>query len=263
MLSRIRHRSPVRVVLLPVWLATVATLAACGSDSTTPNESDAKGKVTVVIEHKVDGEPLVFDDIRFTNAAGNRYSVVTLKYYLSNVTFLGADGESAATQDAHYIDARSETKRSFVVDRVPDGDYTSARLTFGLDENLNVAGGLPSTPDNLNMEWPPTLGGGYHYMRLEGHYVRDDLSVDGFNVHTGRLGHGHHFDVDLSLPAPLIVSDDAWKVRLSMNVNEWFTHPDDYDFRLVGSSIMEDMEAQHMLRENGADVFWVASVARE
>jgi len=249
--------------LAPFAFVFAALVAGCGSDSTKPDEDGPKGKVTVNVEHAVDGDPLVFDEIRYTNAAGNQYSVITLKYFVSDVTFLGAQGESTASEDARFINARDPVKRAFIVDRVPVGEYTTLRLTFGLDENLNVSGALPSTTDNLNMEWPPTLGGGYHYMQLEGHYIRQDLSTGSFNVHTGKFGHAHYITMDLSLPAPMNIADDGWKIRLSMNVNEWFAHPDIYDFDDFGPSIMEDMDAQHLLRDNGADVFSVVEVEKQ
>ena len=40
-----------------------------------------------------------------------------------------------------------------------------------------------------------------------------------------------------------------------MNINNWFSTPHVYDFNTYGSAIMQNQEAQNILKENGNNVF--------
>ena len=40
-----------------------------------------------------------------------------------------------------------------------------------------------------------------------------------------------------------------------MNINKWLRSPHVYDFNTFGSAIMQNQQAQQLLKENGADVF--------
>ena len=42
-----------------------------------------------------------------------------------------------------------------------------------------------------------------------------------------------------------------------MNVNAWFSNPYLFDFNVFGGSIMQNREAQEVLRANGWNVFGV------
>ena len=44
---------------------------------------------------------------------------------------------------------------------------------------------------------------------------------------------------------------------LSMDINEWYTNPTNYDWTTYGSAIMMNMGAQMVLKENGSSVFTV------
>lgn len=248
-------------------LACAMAWAGCGGDESTGPE-DA-GAVTLELEHEVAGEPLVFDAIRYANAAGNRYDVVTLRYYLSDLALLRADGSSFVLPGVHYRDGRDLRTRDWTASDVPDGDYTTVRFTFGLDSLRNVPGALPTTSENIAMEWPPPLGGGYHYMMLDGRYELPGGGLDGWVAHFGRLQRDvdpapmhHFFRVELPV-AGLSVREDAWRVRLVMDLDEWFRSPDVFDFSVYGGTVMENPKAQQVLDDNGRDAFTAAEVWRE
>jgi len=238
--------------VLVVLLAMVVVALGCSDD-----DSLAPGSISVILDHNVSGDTLTFNSIEYMNEVGQMYSVETLMYYVSRFSFQRTDGSTHDVSLVHYADPEESSTTTFTVSDVPAGDYTSISFTFGLNETDNVTDGLPPTQENLNMAWPAPMGGGYHYMKLEGKYrdsVGDTLS---YGTHTGRNGTVPHF-FRVSLPFSLItVDDNTHTLTLSMDINEWYTNPNDYAFP-EPPMIMGNVALQDTLAENGETAFSVS-----
>lgn len=240
-----------------------ALAGGCGGGADDPGVPPPLGSVTLLLDHEVAGVPVAFDTLAFQNPAGLTYQVESLIYYLSDLALRRPDGTFYQSEGVHYRDARLDDTRAWTVAGVPEGDYDAVRFTFGLDEGWNVSGALPLTIENINMQWPDLWGGGYHYMKFEGKYLAAPDSLEILALHTGAtipegdtVRYHHYFSV--TLPAGVAVSGDAWEVRLVMDLNEWFQHPEEYLLPDHPGVIMRDLPAQQLLMENGQDVFTVA-----
>ena len=242
---------------LPV-LSLLIAFFFVGCDSS--DDDEAPGTVTVQMTHTVGNEVLVFNDQRFTNAAGNNYSVTLLEYIITDVALRTAGGSSVSISDVEYVNAEDAATQSFSMANVPGDTYTGITFTFGIDGPENTTGALPSTAEFNNMAWPAQMGGGYHYMRLEGFYAGATGQV-GFPVHTGPTM-GNDFSIDVALPGTIVVDGGETEVELVMDINEWFANPDIYDFRDFQGMIMGNATAQALLQANGADVFSFGNVQR-
>ena len=148
-------------------LATCCFLLACG------NSDDDQGEVTVHFNHTVAGADLKHEEILYTNAAGNEYGVTRLEYIVSDIALETTGGKRVELAEFHYRNAFVSATRS-VAAKVPGGEYTALRFTFGIDGAKNETGALPSVDHFNNMAWPTPMGGGYHYMRMEGLFRTDD-----------------------------------------------------------------------------------------
>lgn len=250
--------------LATLAVALVCTAPGCGDDPAAP----ATGHVTLHFDHEVDGDSLVLNQRRYANTAGNAYSVVRLRYFVSDVVLHRSDGAQALLAGVHYRDAESLSTRDLHAGGVPQGTYTALTFTFGLDEARNRTGALPNTLENARMAWPEDWGGGYHYMQLEGRYLPATGPETGFAVHTGRrqlasdpVAFHHHVRVTLPLLG-FAIRDTQREISVLMNVNEWFANPNVYDFAAFPPNIMIDLQAQGLLRENGQDAFRIGAVAR-
>ena len=65
----------------------------------------------------------------------------------------------------------------------------SISFTFGFSNSQNISNIYINEPNNFHnlMFWPDVMGGGYHYMKLEGRYYNSNQEEQFYNTHTGRL----------------------------------------------------------------------------
>ena len=229
---------------------------SAGTPDPPSNALPPEGTVVLELDHTVDGSPLVLDQLIYTNAAGNNYSVVLLEYVISNLALLpegGTAGHTVTSPEPRYRSHADPATRDVVLENVPAGHYSQLRFTFGLPAEQNVTGAFPEL-DLLGMAWPQQLGGGYHYMRNEG---LTGATPGAFATHTGPT-QGNDYSIDFDLGVELSVADAGTTyVTLEMDVNEWYANPNVYDFNDYGP-ILGNLTAQQILQANGADVFSVA-----
>ena len=212
-----------------------------------------KSQISISLTHEIAGETLVFDTIQYINAAGNPYSVSTLKYFISDLKLHRKDGTIAQLRAVQYVDARDENTTSFLADQeILAGEYERITFTFGLDSLQNQPGNFPNPPENL-MEWPPTLGSGYHYMKLEGKLDSAGM-VKNYQAHSGpSRGNHYYFNVELA-GSGFTLKEGEQTVELIMDINKWWTEPNLLDLNDM-TMVMGNLDMQQKIMENGANVF--------
>ncbi len=254
----------------------VVLLALLAVACTKPKE---KAEIDLNIGYEINDNPLVTDTLCYVNEAGNQFLVTEIQWFLSDIQLLDQDGEWHTVRQREALDSIAElTEHIFYIDTdipesqtlrgksIPDGHYTSLRFTFGLDETDNQTG-IFSDPPESNMFWPENLGGGYHYMKLNGKYVGSDNQLKPLAVH---LGIGQNDDCSqfyqnyftVELPIDFDVLENAKnQLDLTMVIDNWFRNPNLYDFNKFGSAIMQNQTAQRLLSGNGKDVFRIGKPA--
>ena len=254
------NRSNKKVLYLLIWV--LPFLSSCQKQT---------GKVFISfvfpMENKTDS--LVLDTCYYINAAGNQYVVTDVQYFISNVILTCTDGTQVpliSDKGAHYVDAKiPSTLQWHPTDEIPVGKYQSITFTFGLSPELNHSFLYPNAPENA-MSWPTNLGGGYHYMKINGWWIDEENIRQPFNLHTGigqqrdSIGNitgfvHNNFAVTLPLNEFRIEEGNLSGIKLQMHVNRWFSNPYIFDFNIFGGSIMQNQEAQEILKANGKDVF--------
>lgn len=218
-------------------------------------EKESHASIRILFTHFVGDEEVSFDTIKYINAFGNSYSVSTLNYFISDFVLTKDDGSTVSFDFAHYVDAKNQNTLSIdPTTKVPIGNYNKISFVFGLNEERNISGAFPNPPEN-NMEWPIPMGGGYHYMKLEGKFDSVNL-VKNYQAHTGRLMETPHFiniemdDLELSVDGVESI------IEIKMDINKWWENPNTLDLNTM-SSIMGNEAKQQTLEQNGSDVFSV------
>lgn len=265
------------VLCLCLIMALSLSLTGCSEDEHTHMMEPAEvGSVAFNFDNSVDGAPLVLgigSGYPYTNSSGNQYAIESLFYYTCNFRVHMADGTSFGSDAVHYRDAGDPATRTFTLDGIPVGTYTAVSFTFGIDARRNHDGAL--LPDFDQIPWPGELGGGYHYMMMNGRWDNNGTDTR-VAVHTGRryitanpgppnavppgpdaVPHHHYFEVYLTLASPINLADgQTWSVPLDLNINGWFTGPtfnfaDWFVDDTMMSMIMPKLAAQDLLLQNG------------
>lgn len=234
------------VLLLPVLLLV---FTGCEKDEEEVNTL----QVNFIFSHVVDGEDLSFDEVKYTNAAGNNFSVETLKYFVSNITLFQENGSQIFFNSEHYMDARDSSTLFLSAAGIPLANYTKLAFVFGLDETKNVSGRFPNAPES-NMEWPPALGGGYHYMKLEGKFDSASTTKN-YQCHTGpTMGNQYYVEVELEQGSFTCNNCQSVDVEIIMDIKNWWESPNTLDLNDM-SMIMGNEDMQEKLQQNGDNVF--------
>jgi len=260
--------------ILASWYFIFFILVSTSSCGDKNEVVDPKGKIVIHFNHNVDGNPMEIDTLKYINAAENPYLISEIQYFISDVTLYNADGTAKLIddwKDLHYVDTDlSETFTWEVYDEIAAGHYDSISFTFGISQEKNISFMYVNPPESF-MFWPEYLGGGYHYMKLNGKWLEEGQTVQTtpFNCHLGigQIYYSYpdsitgfiHNDFRVSLPGSSFdMSDGGHKqINLTMNIENWFKDPHIYDFDVFGSYTMQNQDAMQTLKENGHNVFSV------
>ena len=250
----------------------LSMMAGCGEKDECCHEGDT-GNLSLVFRHYQDAAPLLMDTMMYVNAAGNPYLVNEIQYFISDVTLHASDGTHLLLdewKDIRYIDTDlPETHEWEIFDDIPAGEYEMISFTFGINEEKNQSMMFVNPPESL-MFWPEYLGGGYHYMKLNGKWLAVDGVVKPFDFHLG-IGQVYgeqgevtgfiqnYFEVEVETGFS-VVENKRTVMELIMNVEKWFTNPHEYDHDEWGGDIMQKQQAMILGVENGWNVFSAGSL---
>lgn len=241
-------------------------LFSCHTDN---DDNTSQVNVTFNFIHNWDGTPVSntdFNTIKFTNANGEQMSIEKLRYLISNITFQKENGENIILDDYNLVDVTNGTNLSFKpTSTIPSGTYSNVSFTFGFDNDANAKNYQDLNSASWNV--PSMLGGGYHYMQLEGKFINNTSTETGYAYHAIRA-------VDNSV-TPQKFQDTFFKVNLGeltiinnttfnveMNIAEWFKTPNTWNLNTLNNMLMPNFNAQVMMFENGQNVFSLESISQ-
>jgi hypothetical protein len=253
--------------ILPIFLAGML-ICSCEEKPTPSNHIF----LALNFEHRVNNKAFI-PNAPYINAANNKYRLHEIKYFVSSL-HLYRDGAKISIQQnegIHYVDfSYNHTMQWQISQHLQEGLYDSIGFVFGLSAMDNQSYRFTNPPE-VNMAWPQLLGGGYHYMMLNGWFYQGDSTETPLNIHLGKgqiyLGNNHNVDsligfVDnhfyVSLPKSFLIKRDRTAtLTIVMNIDKWFEAPFIYNFNDWGSHIMQNQSAMQMLKENGRHVFTI------
>ena len=227
------------------------------------------GDLTVNIDYSVNGKALITDSLCYCNEAGNEFLITEIQWFISKMELQDERGEWVSSeQKIFYIDTDIPESQTLQIASIPVGRYKALRFVFGLDEEDNRTG-LFTDPPESEMFWPDFLGGGYHYMKLNGKFLNAEGHLAPLAIH---LGIGQNEDCTefyqnyfiVELPIDFTIKENTVnQFDLTMVIDNWFRNPNLYDFNEFGSAIMQNQAAQQALKENGKDVFTTSTQTQQ
>jgi hypothetical protein len=207
-------------------------------------------KLKISLFHHFEGDKLELSPKYYVDEAGDSINVTDLKYYLSNITLISKEGKVFHDLDIFYVDVKQPQSLLLLIDSIPPGDYQDMYFNLGIDEDRNFPYSLPNTLNNINMIWPELMGGGYHFMKLEGQFKLNGNNF-GYAFHLGKSK--SRIDYNLSINKSLKYWNE--KIVLNHDVSEWFKNPLNYDFAIHEPYSMSSDSVIGVLKLNGSDVF--------
>ena len=207
-----------------------------------------------------------FNNTQFTNAFGNQLSIERLRYLISDIKITKAGGEIITISNYNLLDVQDSSSLNITSSQsIETGIYNDLTFVFGFTNEANIDGAY----NDLNSEsWnvPIALGGGYHYMQLDGKFLNNIGVEEGFNYHAIRAvdnpGANPSFPQNTFFEhslGPITVTETA-EVNILMNIEKWFKQPNLWDLNSYNQMLMTNSAAQIMMYENGQNVFNLGSV---
>jgi len=250
-----------------ILILLLMLVSGCGKEVIPPEPAQ---HLVITFSFFVDGSPLQRDTMIYINEAGNHYLVNEIQFFISDVTLHRASAPPVILNQwkaIHYIDSdMPETHIWNVFDALPAATYDSVSFTFGIDEEKNQSLMYLNPPESF-MFWPEYLGGGYHYLKLNGKWLDTNNLIRPFNFHLG-IGqiYAHYpdsiigfiqnyFTVTLPSSGFTLIPDETDTLKIVMNIENWFRDPHTYDHNEWGGDIMQKQEAMKLGCENGWNVF--------
>ncbi|WP_134088027.1 MbnP family protein [Olivibacter sp. XZL3] len=176
-----------------------------------------------------------------TSAEGQVHHFSELKYVISNIRLIKADGSEIPynindlDQGATVVDHSKPQTLDYVLSNIPVGEYGQLKFGLGVRPELNTldevrfpdfyaAAGANDT--QMHWEW----GTGYRFTKIEGFYDTDHKEM---SVHTGSTVEGTngepdtytqgvdaYRDITLTLPSHAIVGEHAPRITINADFDK-------------------------------------------
>ena len=183
-------------------------ISACSKTDMTPEYDENKiAPFSLEFDNIVGDRTLTFNNTAspYTNASGEKFSISTLQYFISNIKLKTEAGkEYVVNQDSSYFLIKGSDKATrFAKVQVPEGNYTkvsfilgvdSLRSTMAIDKRTGVldpAAGGGHGGSGMYWGW----NSGYIFFKVEGNsdVISDDANGDPtgkkqFRYHLGGFG---------------------------------------------------------------------------
>lgn len=190
----------------------------------------------------------------YTNATGNSWNVKSIKYYISKLIIYKDDNTSYDVNMVKLINpAEPNTAyQEFTLGDIPSGHYNRVSFIFGVDSVRNKFLGLGNTSEANSMEWPDPLGGGYHFLMMEGVYLNNINVLSGYAIHLGKNNNQYkaEFPIDITAKDGLKAN-----INISMNVDQWFDGMNKINLNDGYGYMMDDDAKQLLFKQNASSVF--------
>jgi hypothetical protein len=141
----------------------------------------------------------------------------------------------------------------------------SASFRFGFSNNLNIDGAYPDLNSAL-FNVPGLLGGGYHFMQLDGMYIDNNNQEAAYNYHVinafDASNPNENVETSFSVNIGGLNIGSNTNINMKMDVSEWFKNPNMWDLDEFDTNLMGNYDAQLLMNQNGSSVFDLVSITQ-
>lgn len=176
-----------------------------------------------------------------TSASGQLYQFSELKYVISNIRLIKADGSEIPynvndlDKGATVIDQAKAATLNYVLSNIPVGEYKQIKFGLGVKQEINTLDQLrfpvfyaTAGANDTKMHWE--WGTGYRFTKLEGFYGADHKEL---SIHTGSTVNGTsgdestykqgvdaYRDITLNLPSLVTVGKSVPQISIKADFDK-------------------------------------------
>ena len=224
--------------------------------------------LTLHFTHTIDGIPLDLTtgaDLPYINAEQQKYNIKKIQYLISNISMHTEQGRKYFSE-VHFVDADDPSTLTLDLGQLYGGLWMNLEFTIGLNDYLNTSNAYINEGFHSEMVWPEMLGGGYHYMKIEGNFDNNNTF---YNIHTGPTPFyfnpndssmvSNDWSINIGGNCPnfdnFVFNVDGGlgdvDVTLNMELSHWF----DVENILTSNEIIQDVNMQILLQNSGFCIF--------
>ena len=250
-----------------IYLFTFAIVFwSCSKDSDITLEP---ANISLNFSHTWNGQEVTssaIDTSRFINENADDIRITRLRYLISDIVLTHESGVDAMLTGYHLIDIMDDESLSYsTADEIIPGEYTMS-IRFGFNDADNQDG-IYNDLNTASFDVPAQLGGGYHYMQLDGTYKNSNNDDDPFNYHVIRAfdmtGTNEPQDTSIKISLGSVTVGVNTQVNIQMDLYEWFSNPHLWDLSELNTMLMSNYDAQIKMSQNGASAFSLISITQE
>jgi hypothetical protein len=241
-------------IVLAFSLLTLIVSLSCKRQKHNPVETaiPSSANVSIKFNHQISGQPITQGEMKYTNSAGNMYSVDLLKYFVSNAVLINENGAEFKLNNYDLMNAFDANFLTVEALNVPNGRYTSMRFLVGVDKPNNHLIGTGDLDPQYNMSW--SWATGYIFFKHEGNFKDATNQIKSLTQH---LGTDNGLS-DVSIPIDLTVSGSNKRMNIMMDLNKVYNSPvidfNQNDLRMSGGTPSDESWISSMT-QNMNDVF--------
>lgn len=222
-----------------------------------PSEANVKLRMN----HKVGADSLILGQMNYTNAAGNQYQVDMLKYYITNITLIKADGTEWKSNNYDLVDVGIDSSANISLAKIPNGTYQKMRFYIGVDSVRNHTGAQEGDLNPIyGMIW--TWNTGYIFFKHEGYFKDASGALKSLTYHFGTDRALTTVEVPFSGNGLEIKGVDK-KMTVNFDLNSTYESPNKVNFinnnNHQSTSSFDDRWIKD-LKENFADAFTIGKI---
>jgi len=198
--------------------------------------SASAGQLRLTLSPTLDDRPLALDSLRYSNDAGQIYSISRLSLFLSDFTLQTSEGHFQSFPDSVAWFDVGQRETSLMLSNIPDGAYTSIHFKVGLSEERNKSNpwihpaNHPLNPNVSGLYW--NWQGGYIFTAIEGLYREAGSKfTKGFSYHFAN----NHNLTPITIHAPIRM-EGSTEILLNLSIGQLLNGEHLIDFVKLGNS---------------------------
>jgi len=232
------------------------------------DETDDTASVAFTFSHVWDALDINADNlttVAVTNANGELMNFTRIRYLVSRFKLENTStGATYVLQGYKFTDLALADSYHFTPESntLPAGRY-KLQFIWGFNEADNTDGAYTDL-NSASWNWPAMLGGGYHFLQMDGSYNLNN-NASPYNYHNGKA----RASIDPPVFEPnyqTIVFDESFEItgattiNIRMDISEFFEGPHLWNLNELDTPLMPNYTAQKMMQENVLSVFSIHEI---